>query len=375
MRILELGKFYAPERGGIETLLKIWAEGFVAAGDDVRCVVANRRWRTESETKERVPVVRLGSFGMAFSTSLCPAYPFSGRRWRSDVIHAHAPNPLADLAILAAPRRTPVVISWHSDVIRQQALMKLYAPIQRAVLRRADVVVVATENHLRYSPWLTPIASKVRVIPFGLDLDRFRSTPEVEASAARWRGKARGQTVFLNLGRLVGYKGQRFAIEALGRLPHGVLWIAGTGPLEAELRELAKRCGVAERVEFLGDVPDSELPGLLHACDVFVFPSITPNEAFGLVLVEAMACGKPLVACDLKSGVPCVCRDGINGLVVPPSDTIALATAMRSLLDRKELRVTLGGAGKQLAESEFSAPVMVARYRSLFREWIAVAKG
>jgi rhamnosyl/mannosyltransferase len=174
---------------------------------------------------------------------------------------------------------------------------------------------------------------------------------------------------------LVGYKGQRFAIEALSRLPDGVLWIAGTGPLEGELRELARQCGVAERVEFLGDVPDSELPGLLHACDAFVFPSVTPNEAFGLVLVEAMACGKPLIACDLKSGVPCVCRDGINGLVVPPSDTVALAAAMRSLLDRKELRFNLGRVGRQLAESDYSAPVMVSRYRKLFQELIAAEQG
>lgn len=375
MRILELGKFYSPERGGIETLLKVWSEGFVAAGDEVRCVVAHRHWRTLREVVETVPVWRLGSFGMAFSTSLSPAYPFSTRRWPADVIHAHAPNPLADLAILGAPRRTPVVLSWHSDVIRQKALMRIYAPIQRAVLRRADVVVVATPNHHRYSPWLNEVSSKVRVIPFGLRLDRFRKTPAVEASASRWRELAQGRRVFLNIGRLVGYKGQRHAIEALARLPDGVLWIAGTGPLEAELRGLAGGLGVLDRVRFLGDVADADLPGLLHACDAFVFPSITPNEAFGLVLVEAMACGKPLVACDLPSGVPCVCRDGVNGLIVPPRDSEGLAAAMRSLLDMEELRGRLGRTGEFLAHSEYSAPVMVGRYKALFEELVARPQG
>ena len=368
MKILELGKFYAPERGGIETLLKLWSEGFAAAGDEVRCVVANRRFKTVRETVAGVSVVRLPSLGMALSTSICPAYPLATRNWKADVIHAHTPNPLADLAILAAPRDVPVVISWHSDVIRQQAVMRLYGPLQRAVLRRADAVVVATENHHRFSPWLAQVPEKVRVIPFGLDLGRFEPSSAVEASAVRWRARAQGKPVFLNLGRLVGYKGQRHAIEAMVRVPEALLWIAGTGPLEAELRALASASGVAERVVFLGDVPDADLPGLLHACDVFVFPSVTPNEAFGLVLVEAMACGKPLIACKLRSGVPCVCRDGLNGLIVPPADSAGLANAMRSLLDSVPLRCKLGAEGRRLSVAEFSAPVMVRRYRELFAE-------
>jgi rhamnosyl/mannosyltransferase len=375
MRILELGKFYAPERGGIETLLQLWSEGFVAAGDEVRCVVANRGLATVRETVAGVPVVRLPSLGMALSTSLAPTYPFASRRWKADILHAHTPNPLADLAILAAPRHLPVVISWHSDVIRQQAVMRLYGPLQRAVLRRADMVVVATENHHRFSPWLSQVPEKVHVIPFGLDLARFQPSAAVVASAAAWRQQAGPRPLFLNLGRLVGYKGQRHAIEALSRVPEALLWIAGTGPLEGELRALSVRCGVSDRVRFLGDVRDADLPGLLHACDVFLFPSVTPNEAFGLVLVEAMACGKPLIACDLRSGVPCVCRHGVNGLIVPPADPLALAIAMRSLLDSAELRGKLGSEGRRLAQVEFSAPVMVERYRSLFQSLVGRSKG
>ncbi len=368
MKILELGKFYSPERGGIETLLKLWSEGFAKAGDDVRCVVANREFRTVREQLNGVSVIRLASLGMAMSTSLSPSYIFSPHRWRADIIHAHTPNPLADLAILAAPKDVPVVVSWHSDVIRQQAVMRLYAPIQRAMLRRADLVVVATENHHRFSPWLSEIPDKVRVIPFGLDLARFEDTAENRESANRWRSGTGSRNVLLNVGRLVGYKGQRYAILAMAELPSAELWIAGTGPLEDELRALAASSGVQDRVKFLGDVSDADLPGLFHACDMFVFPSITPNEAFGLVLVEAMACGKPLIACDLKSGVPCVCRHGVNGLIVPPSDARALAGAIRTVLDSPDMLAKLGGGGRRLAREEFSAPVMVERYRRLFLE-------
>ena len=366
MRILELGKFYPPERGGMETLLQIWAEGFRDQGAQVTCIVANRTPKTVVERQPGLEIHRLASHGQCFSASLCPSYPGATRRFPADIIHAHFPNPLADLAVLRAPRNVPVVVHWHSDIVRQRALLKLYQPIQDAMLRRADRVVVATPQHLEYSDWLGPYAHKVVVIPFGLDLARFRPTPAILARAAELRAGSVAQTVFLNIGRLVGYKGQRFAIEALPSVPAALLWLVGTGPLEAELRGLASRLGVSERVRFWGDVADADLPALLHACDVFLFPSITPNEAFGLVLVEAMACGKPLVACKLKSGVPYVCRAGDNGVLVSPMDSLELGRTMAELSRSPELRSLLGARGVERAKAEFSKQAMIQRHWELF---------
>lgn len=370
MRILELGKFYPPERGGIETLLRLWSEGLVARGVEVDCVVANRRPERVRETVAGVRVHRLASFGEVFSTSMCPAYLGATRRYPADLWHVHFPNPLADLAVLAGARRTPVVVHWHSDIIRQAALMRLYGPLQAALLRRATRIVVATPMHVEHSRWLAPHREKVEVIPFGLNLERFRPEPDLRQRAAEFRDTAQGRPVLLNIGRLVGYKGQRHAVEAMAGLD-AELWLVGTGPLEAELRELARQNGVADRVRFWGDAPDADLPALLHAADVFVFPSVTPNEAFGLVLVEAMACGKPLVACSLKSGVPFVCRDGINGLLVPPGDSAGLRQAVARLLSSPALRERLGAAGRKLAEDEFSANVMLERTLALFRRLVA----
>jgi len=366
LRILELGKFYPPERGGMETLLQIWAEGFRDQGAQVTCIVANRTPKTVVERQPGLEIHRLASHGQCFSASLCPSYPGATRRFPADIIHAHFPNPLADLAVLRAPRNVPVVVHWHSDIVRQRALLKLYQPIQDAMLRRADRVVVATPQHLEYSDWLGPYAHKVVVIPFGLDLARFRPTPAILARAAELRAGSVAQTVFLNIGRLVGYKGQRFAIEALPSVPAALLWLVGTGPLEAELRGLASRLGVSERVRFWGDVADADLPALLHACDVFLFPSITPNEAFGLVLVEAMACGKPLVACKLKSGVPYVCRAGDNGVLVSPMDSLELGRTMAELSRSPELRSLLGARGVERAKAEFSKQAMIQRHWELF---------
>ena len=368
MRILELGKFYPPERGGMETLLQIWAEGFRDQGAQVTCVVANRSAQTIVERQPGLEVHRLASHGQCFSASLCPSYPGASRRFPADIIHAHFPNPLADVAVIRAPRNVPVVVHWHSDIVRQRALLKLYKPIQDAMLRRADRVVVATPQHLEYSDWLGPYAHKVVVIPFGLDLSRFQPTASLLARAAELRTDSRNSTVFLNIGRLVGYKGQRFAIEALPAVPGAVLWLVGTGPLEQELRSLATGLGVGDRVRFWGDVADGELPVLLNACDVFLFPSITPNEAFGLVLVEAMACGKPLVACHLRSGVPYVCRASDNGVLVSPMDPTELGRVMAELSASPELRSRLGLRGAERTEAEFSKQAMIQRHWNLFEE-------
>lgn len=367
MNIVELGKFYPPERGGIETLLHSFCTGFTRLGATVDCIVANRAPASIHETIDGVRVHRLASLGEAFSTSMCPTYPMSTRRRGIDIIHAHTPNPLADAAILAAPRTTPVVLTWHSDIVRQKSVLRLYRPLLNAVLRRANRIVVATPHHIDYSEWLPPWRSKTLVIPFGLRLERFAPSPARAAAAERLRHQAGGRTILLNVGRLVGYKGQKFAIEALTRTP-AVLWLAGTGPLETSLRQLAAELGVADRVVFWGNVSDEDLPTLFHACDLFVFPSISPNEAFGLVQVEAMACGKPVIACNLRSGVPYVCLDGVTGLIVPPGNPEELSAAIRRLTADAALRQRLGAAAQKRAFEEFAEPVMLARYWKLMTE-------
>lgn len=365
MKILELGKFYPPHKGGIETLIKLLGEGFVRAGDEVDCVVANTARKTVRETVHGVRVHRLASLGFVASTSLCPAYPGAVRRFRPDLVHAHFPNPLADLAVLRAPRNVPVVLYYHSDIIRQAAVMGLYRHLLKRLLDRVDRIVVATPPHRDFSPWLPRWAHKVEVIPYGIDLARYLAEPQPQPAVEAARAAAAGRPVIVNVGRLVGYKGQRYLIEAMRDVP-GVAWIVGSGPLEAELKAAAAAAGVADRVKFWGEVDDALLPALLHAADVFALSSITPNEGFALVQVEAMACGKPVVCCDLPSGVPYVNRHDVTGLVVPPADAPALAGALRRILGDADWRAALGVAARRRALDEFSVEVMVRRHRELF---------
>ena len=377
MRILELGKFYPPERGGIETLLRQFSEGFVEHGAQVDCVVGRGPTFTGSilesgdSIQRGVHVHRLRTFGEFLRTSLAPGYLWSARRWPADVIHAHFPNPLSDLACLLAPRRTPIVLSWHSDIcVRQKYMIRSYSPVQKALLRRVDCVVVATPNHLEFSDWLPEFRKKVAVIPFGLDLERFQLSEVQMGRVAELRKAADGRAILLNVGRLVGYKGQRHAVEALRDVKNAELWLVGSGPLEAELRGLAAEIGVADRVRFFVDVSDADLPLYFKACDIFVFPSTTAAEGFGLVQVEAMACGKPLVASNVRSGVTYVCSDEVNGLVVPIGNSAALAAALNRLLDSPDLARRLGEVGRARAFSEFSSPVMIQGFMNLFRSLV-----
>ncbi|MBU6399391.1 MAG: glycosyltransferase [Verrucomicrobia bacterium] len=373
MRILELGKFYWPHRGGIETLLRAWCEGFARRGAEVDCVVANQGLRSAHETINAIRVHRLGTFGSCWSTSICPTYLDSTRRYPADLWHAHFPNPLADLACLRGQPTTPLVLTYHSDVVRQARSIRLYQPILTRLLERATRIVVATPRHLECSAWLPPYASKCAVIPFGIDLARFEPTEPMRQRIGELRSAAGGRSILLTVGRLVGYKGQRYLIEAARDLDV-IVWLVGTGPLESELQTLARGLRLGSRVRFWGSVDDAELPALLHACDVFVLPSITPNEAFGLVQLEAMACGRPVVSCALPSGVPFVNRNGVTGLVVPPADAAALTESLRRLLADPGWRGQLGAAGRARVEAEFAEGVMVERYWQLFTDLLRSAR-
>ncbi len=367
MRILELGKFYPPYKGGMETLLECWSRGFVRRGAEVNCVVANTSGQSVHEVLDGVQVHRLASHGTLFSTSLCPGYLGVTKRFPADVWQAHFPNPLADLACLRGDPKTPLVLTYHSDIVRQSSVLRFYRPILKRLLERADAIVVATPNHLKYSHTLPPYAAKVEVIPFGIDQRRYTETDAAEqAEIARLRESAGGRRILLNIGRLVGYKGQGCLVEAIRGLDV-TLWIAGTGPLQTELESQVVRLGISDRVRFWGGVDDRQLAALLKACDVFVLPSITPNEAFGIVQIEAMACGKPIICTDLPSGVPWVNQHEITGLVVKPGDVQELQQGIKKLTGQPDLARQMGEQGRQRASVEFTEDRMIDRYWELFQ--------
>lgn len=364
MRVLQLGKFYDPFVGGMETVLKEMCES-LADQVQFQVVVANTRWETTHETR-RVRVTRVASMGKLFSCSLAPSYPVWAKRFDPDLIHVHLPNPLAELSALMADRDIPIVAQFHSDVVRQRSLLKVYGPFLDAFYRRASCIVVPTPRHIEISKYVSKYREKCRVVPFGVPLSRFELD---EAGSRKAEDLRDGMPTVLCVGRLVSYKGVEVLIRALENIK-ARLWIIGVGPLEDSLKRLAIERGLGDRVQFLGQVSEEDLIAYYHACDVFVLPSITNAEMFGVVQLEAMACRKPVISTDLPTGVSWVNQHGNTGYVVPRENVRELARAIQRLLDNPQLREEMGEAGRERVEQYFTSTRMAEAMLDVYQEML-----
>jgi glycosyltransferase involved in cell wall biosynthesis len=362
MRVTHAAKFYPPALGGMETFVQYLCEG--TSGEwDVCAVVANQSRSTVEDRCGRVRVVRAGSLGTVASVPLCPSLPFHLWREPADCVVLHEPNPVAGSALwLRTP--APRLIVWHhSDLVRPWWAPYTYGVVQRALYRRADCVVVSNPVLAARSP-LVRLARRVEVIPLGIDLEHYRAPDAVhQALVERIRALAPGPRI-LFVGRFVYYKGIDVLIDAMTRCP-GTLMLVGDGSLEGELRTQVATLGLQDRVRFIGRVSDEDLPAYYHASDVFVLPSVAVTEAYGLVQIEAMAAGVPVVSTNLPTGVPWVNQDGVTGLVVPPRDAGALAEAVRRLLGDAGIRRSLGAGGRRRAEALFSRDRTIEAFKHL----------
>jgi rhamnosyl/mannosyltransferase len=330
-------------------------------------LVAHASFRSTREIIDGVDVIRMGRLLHAASTSICPRLPGLLRKLRPDIVHIHLPNPWAEWCYLAAGSPGRLVVSFHSDIIRQQRLLRLHAPVHRRFLKRAARIIVATPNHVTFSPFLSAeVAERCVVIPYGIDPTRFAATPQVCAQARQLRARL-GHPLVLFVGSLVYYKGLDVLIDAVRATPVHVA-LVGAGPLAAALRRHAREAGVAERVHFLGELDDATLLAAYHACDVFCLPSTWRSEAFGIVQLEAFACGKPVISTNLPSGVPWVNRHEETGLIVEPGRADALAAALQRLVADEALRLRLGGNAAARVQCDFSADAMAAATLRLYEQ-------
>jgi rhamnosyl/mannosyltransferase len=369
IRVLTFGRFADDNFGGLERYVFELGRALEVEVSFVN-IVARRGAPPDApmagETVYARPIASVGD------TPVCPTMPLHAlrRHWRTpfDIAHLQFPaDPMAHLAYELLPRSVKRVITWHSDIVRQQGLLTLYRPLLNRSLRRADAIIAPTPAHISSSRQLDPVrdTARLHIVPFGFDLTRFRERP---ALADEIRARRAGRFLLFALGRHVYYKGFEFLIRALASVPQATLALGGQGPLTGELQRIARVAGVAERVDFVGRIPDRDLPAWYHACDVFCLPSVEPAEAFGIVQVEAMACGKPVLCCQLNNGVNWVNRDGETGLAVPPADPAALAGALEQLRGDGALRARLGEEGRRRAYSVFSAEAMARGTLAVYRE-------
>lgn len=367
MKILQIGKFY-PICGGVEKVMYDITVGLSQRQIycDMLCASAENHPPGNLLLNQFARILCVPSWKKVASTMLSPAMVYRLRKIRKeyDIIHIHHPDPMACLALFLSGYKGPVVLHWHSDILKQKRLLKLYAPLQNWLMRRAEVIVGTTPVYVRESPFLEDIQRKVTSIPIGVD----EMKPSSER-VAQIRKKYTGKKIIFSLGRLVEYKGYEYLIRATRRLSDEyIILIGGKGPLWEYLQALIDELGVADKVKLLGFIEDRELPDYFGACDLFCLSSIWKTEAFGIVQIEAMSCGKPVIAMNIpESGVNWVNMDRFSGLNVKPEDADALAEAITAVLTDKALYEKLSQGARKRYETMFTKEQMTELCLNLYR--------
>ncbi len=365
LRVVQVGKYYWPVRGGIETYTYHLCNR-IKDKVDLTVLVSNDCRRFSEEDIEGVHVLRVPRWAELASTPISPGLGKRLKQLDPDIVHVHLPNPMAEVACLLAKPRGKIVVMYHSDIIKQKMLFKLYRPIDWKFLKRADAIIATAPQNVEFSPVLSRLKEKTRVIAMGVEPNDFALTPERERKVAELRARFGGRIIFF-VGRHVYYKGLEFLVRAMAEVDgHAV--IGSDGPLTASLQSLARELGVEKKITFVGRVSDEDLPSYYHASDVFCLPSIARSEAFGLVQIEAMACGKPVVSTRLTTGVVYANLDGVTGLTVEPKDAHALAGVLGKMLGDPALRERLGTQALARVRREFTHDLNARKVLELYEE-------
>ncbi|CRN04893.1 glycosyltransferase [Pseudomonas fulva] len=365
IKVLHFFKTYYPDSmGGIEQVIFQIAEGTQAHGIEPEVLYLSSRGaaRNEPVANHLTHRAKLDLHVASTGFSLSAFKDFAELARKADIVHFHFPWPYMDLVHFATRLNKPTVVSYHSDIVKQKWLLKLYQPLMNRFFSSVDRIVASSPNYAAHSPVLTQFKDKVSIIPYGLD----RSTyPKASAEKlAYWRQRL-GERFFLFVGALRYYKGLDYLLEA-ARISGLPVVIMGGGFLEQQLRQQASDAGLSQ-VQFLGGLPDEDKVALLELCYAFTFPSHLRSESFGISLLEAAMYGKPLISCEMGSGTTFINLADQTGLVVPPRDAPALAQAMQQLWDDPAQAQAMGAAAQQRFENVFTASAMANAYAELYR--------
>ncbi len=358
IKVLQIVNYFYPKIGGIEQVAKDISEVLLkhnemyeqkiicfnedAQNDGIVC----KRNKTVHDMVNGVEVIRCGCFTKMFSQSMSFIFGSELKKvmdeFKPDIVFFHYPNPFQAKFLLRYKKRNfKLIVYWHLDITRQKILGKLFHFQTFALLNRADKVVATSYTYIKGSPYLSKFENKCTVIPCCINPKVADENVDNVAKVNEIKSKYENKTICFALGRHIPYKGFDFLIQASRYLDDGFkILIGGKGPLTNKLINKAEN---DRKIEFLGRVSDGDLPAYYKACDIFCFPSITKNEAFGIALAEAMYFGKPAVTFTIPgSGVNYVSLDGVTGIECPNRDVKAYAEALRKLADNQELRDEYG---------------------------------
>lgn len=366
IRVLHFYKTAFPDSiGGVEQVINQIARGANKLG--VKTDVL-------SLTTERVPPtieidgylahrarldIQIASTGFSMSAFL----RFAELAKQADVIHYHFPWPFMDVVHFSTKVQKPTVVTYHSDIVRQKYLLKIYSPLQWKFLNDMSRIVATSPNYLATSKVLANYKHKVSVIPIGLDKATY-SVPSPD-KLTYWRERF-GPKFFLFVGVIRYYKGLHILMKAAQGTDYPIV-IVGAGPIEQELKTQAEQLEL-RNIHFLGFLEDEDKVALLTLCYSVLFPSHLRSEAFGIALLEGAMFGKPMISSEIGTGASFINIGNETGLVVPPSDPLALRQAMQYLWENPERAAAMGRRAEERYWQHFTADRMVGDYVKLYRE-------
>ena len=371
-RVLHFFKTYYPDTfGGIEQVIFQLCKGTARFGftSEVLTLSPNAHEAPIVISGHLVHQAKLNIQIASTGISLSAFRKFSELAKQADIIHLHYPWPFMDIVHFASRHGKPTVVTYHSDIIRQKTLLKLYRPLKNCFLSSVDRIVATSPNYLATSPVLNKFRDKVVEITYGLDKSTYPiPTPEL---LEHWRAKLGGR-FFLFVGMLRYYKGLHILLDAMQSTDYPVV-IIGSGPVETELKEHAARLGL-KNIHFLGALPDEDKVALLQLCYAVVFPSHLRSEAFGLSLLEGAMYGKPMISSEIGTGTSYINVNNETGLVVQPSDPNAFREAMRFLWDNPTIATEMGKRAELRYWELFTAERMASSYAALYTELLTERK-
>lgn len=360
MKIVHVYKdFDPPIHGGMERHIALLCH-YQKQWCEVEALVCSRSLRTRRMVHEGVPITLVGELGRFQSAPASPFFPLYMRRCKADIMVVHVPNPTAELGWLMTHPKAALVVRYQSDVVRQAAAMRFYRPFQKHFLRKAKLILPTSQQYIDSSAMLKPFEAKCRVVPLGIVANDY-DAPDPERVAKLQEHYRRPFVFFCGVHRY--YKGLPWLVRAAGQINAPVV-IAGDGPERASIMQLAAELNLD--ITFPGALSHAELTAYLHACAVFAFPSVERSEAFGLSMLEAHACGKPVVATRLGTGVEFVNEDCKTGLNVPPKDATAFAEAVNRLLADEGLRAEMGNYARERVRKHFDAETVARQEYELY---------
>lgn len=369
-RILHISKYYYPFRGGTEQTAQDCVNALKEEFDQ-KVICFNHDGGDVNDYIDGIEIIRCGCFAKISSQSLSFTYwkrlEDTFRKFKPDIVLFHYPNPfVATILLRIIPKSTKLVIYWHLDIVKQKIIVKLFNGQNKSLIKRADLLIATSPNYIDGSKWLSSVKGKCVVVPSCINEKRLQLTEESKRMANDIKQKNSGKIICLAVGRHTEYKGFKYLIQASKLLDDRFqIFITGKGELTEKLKTEALG---DSKVHFLGLVTDDELKAYYEAMDIYCFPSITKNEAYGLALAESMYFGKPAVTFHIPgSGVNYVCINGENGIEVENRNVEKYAEAIMKLANDDDLRNRLGQLGRKRCTENFLYTQYVENIKKVMR--------